>query len=188
METLWIILGGIILIIVVLAVIAPKSYDVNRTVEINRSRPEVFEYLRYLKNMNEWSPWERKDPNMQKSMSGTDGQVGALSHWKGNKEVGEGEQEIRKIDENNRIDSELRFLKPWKSQSDAYLITEDAGKEITRVTWGFSGRNKFPMSIMMLFMNMDKMVGKDFEEGLNTLKSRLEDQKEAKQKASVSKP
>lgn len=182
METLWIILGGIVLIVVVLAVIAPKSYDVNRTVDINRSRSEVFDYLRYLKNMDEWSPWEKRDPNMEKRFTGTDGQVGAVSYWKGNKEVGEGEQEIKKIDDGNRIDSELRFLKPWKSTSDAYLITEDVGPGITRVTWGFSGRNKFPMSIMGLFVNMDKMIGKDFEEGLGSLKSRLEKRETAASK------
>ena len=67
----------------------------------------------------------------------------------------------------------MRFLKPFKSTSDAYLRVEEAD-EGTKVTWGFSGNNKFPVSIMMLFMDMDKQVGKDFEEGLNKLKEVLE--------------
>ena len=68
--------------------------------------------------------------------------------------------------------SQLRFLKPFKSTSDAYLKVKKE-KEGTRVIWGFSGNNKFPISIMMLFMNMDKAVGKDFEYGLSKLKSFL---------------
>ncbi len=100
--------------------------------------------------------------------------IGATSKWEGNKDVGSGEQEIKRIVENEVIESELRFLKPWKSQSDAYLRVKETSEGETEVTWGFSGKNKFPVSIMMLFMNMDKAVGKDFEEGLVSLKDILE--------------
>ncbi len=161
-------------LILILALIAPKTYDVSRSIEIDKPKKEVFENLRFLKNQDSWSPWNKKDPNMEKKFTGTDGEVGAMSHWIGNKDVGEGEQEITKIVDGERIESELRFLKPWKSTSDAYLTTEEVASDKTRVTWGFSGKNKFPFSIMMLFMSMDKMVGKDFEEGLSSLKSTLE--------------
>ncbi len=174
MTTALYILGGIILLIIILALIAPKSYNVSRSIEINKPKSEVFENLRFLKNQDSWSPWNKKDPNMEKKFTGTDGQVGATSYWNGNKEVGEGEQEITKIVDGERIESELRFLKPWKSTSDAYLITEEVDGDTTKVTWGFSGNNKFPTSIFMLFMNMDKAVGGDFEEGLASLKSSLE--------------
>ncbi|MAU27425.1 MAG: polyketide cyclase [Muricauda sp.] len=174
MTTLLYILGGIVLLVILLALVAPKTYDVSRSIVINKPKSEVFEYLRFLKKQDEWSPWNKKDPDMQKEFRGTDGEVGAVSYWNGNKDVGEGEQEITKIVEGERVESELRFLKPWKSTSDAYMVTEDAGNGSTRVTWGFSGNNKFPMSIMMLFMSMDKMIGKDFEEGLANLKAKLE--------------
>jgi hypothetical protein len=111
---------------------------------------------------------------MEHKFTGTDGTVVAISYWKGNKDVGEGEQEIIKIEEGKRIEGELRFFKPWKSQSDCYLEVDEISKNSTKVKWGFSGGNKFPMSIMMLFMSMDKMVGKDFEEGLASLKTKLE--------------
>lgn len=173
MTVLYIMLG-IVLLILILAVIAPKTYNVSRSIEIDRPKEIVFEHLKSLKKQDEWSPWGKRDPNMEQKFTGTDGQVGAISHWKGNKQVGEGEQEITKIVEGERIEAELRFLKPFKSTSDAYLLTEDAGGGRTKVTWGFSGENKFPMSIMMLFMNMDKAVGKDFEEGLSSLKQILE--------------
>ncbi|MEM9076517.1 MAG: SRPBCC family protein [Bacteroidota bacterium] len=168
------ILGGIILLILFLALIAPKSYNVSRSIEISKPKTDVFENLRFLKNQDAWSPWNKKDPNMEKKFTGTDGEVGAMSYWNGNKDVGEGEQEITKIVDGERIESQLRFLKPWKSISDAYLTTEAVAADKTKVTWGFSGKNKFPASIFMLFMNMDKAVGGDFEEGLASLKSLME--------------
>lgn len=174
MTVILYILAGIVVLIVLLAIIAPKNYNVFRTIDIGRPRNQVFEYLKYLKNQDEWSPWAKKDPGMEKKFTGKDGEVGCVSYWKGNKEVGEGEQEITRIVSGERIDSELRFLKPWKSTSDCYITAADLDGTKTRVTWGFSGKNKFPMSIMMLFMSMDKMVGKDFEEGLAALKNRME--------------
>lgn len=173
MLILYIVLA-IAALLLLLAAIAPKNYNVSRSIEIKRPKNEVFNYLKSLKNQDEWSPWAKRDPNMYQEFTGTDGQVGALSYWKGNKQVGEGEQEITKIVEGKRIESELRFLKPFKSTSDAYIETVEVGSDRTKVIWGFSGKNVFPMSIMMLFMSMDKAVGKDFEEGLASLKEILE--------------
>ncbi|MRH99919.1 polyketide cyclase [Kriegella sp. EG-1] len=170
---LYIILA-ILTLILLLALIAPTNYNVSRSIEVSRPKQEVFDYLRSLKKMDEWSPWAKKDPNMKKTFTGIDGEVGCISHWVGNKEVGEGEQEIKKIVNGERIDSELRFLKPWKSTSDCYLTVNDTTPNNTIVTWGFTGKNKFPMSIMTLFMSMDKMVGKDFEAGLAAMKEILE--------------
>lgn len=155
------IIGAIVLLILVLGLLAPKGYN-------------VFNYVKYIKNQDHWSPWKSRDPEMKQSFIGEDGTVGFVSKWKGNKEVGTGEQEIKGIVENERIDSELRFFKPWKTTSDAYLKVFDEGDGKTKVVWGFSGKNKFSMSIFMLFFNMDKSVGKDFEEGLVKLRTILE--------------
>ena len=174
MTTFLYILLAVVIIIVILAMIAPKSYDVNRSITINKPVATVFEYLKYLKKQDDWSPWGKRDPNMKKEFEGVDGTVGAISKWAGNKEVGEGEQEIMRIVDKEVIESRLRFFKPWKSESDAYLKVKEESADSTTVTWGFSGNNKFPMSIMMLFMNMDKAIGKDFDEGLATLKNVLE--------------
>ncbi|MDB2606663.1 SRPBCC family protein [Zobellia sp.] len=174
MYTLLYILVSVVVLILILALIAPKTYDVFRTVEVERPKEEVFQYLKSLKRMDEWSPWAKKDPDMEKRITGADGEVGCTSYWKGNKEVGEGEQEIKRIIEGERIESELRFLKPFKSTSDCYLQVDAMNIEKTKVKWGFSGKYKFPMNIMLLFMNMDKAVGKDFEQGLGSLKANLE--------------
>ena len=169
------ILLALLLLIIILGFIAPNDYKVERSVTINKPRTEIFNYLRSLKNMEKWGPWAKRDANIVQSYSGTDGQVGFVSIWEGNKEVGAGEQEIKVITENERIDTEVRFLKPWKSTSDGFFTVSDQEDGQTRVTWGFTGRNKFPLNIMMLFMNMDKAVGKDFDEGLRSLKKILED-------------
>ncbi|WP_445385282.1 SRPBCC family protein [Robiginitalea sp. IMCC44478] len=173
MTALYIVIG-VLVIITALYLIAPSKYDISRTIEISRPAAEVFEYLKFLKNQDEWSPWARKDPNMKKELKGEDGSVGAISFWEGNREVGSGEQEITAVHPDRRVETELRFLKPFKSVSDAYMEVEALEKESTQVRWGFTGTNGFPMRLMMLFMSMDKMVGKDFEEGLSNLKRQLE--------------
>lgn len=173
MYTALIIIGILLALIILMALIAPKSYEVSRSIELDQSTDIVWEHLKFLKKQQEWSPWARKDPNMEQKFTGIDGEIGAISYWNGNKEVGEGEQEITKIVEGKRIEQDLRFLKPYKSQSDCYMDLEKLDGNRSKVTWGFKGKNKFPMSIMMLFMSMDKMVGKDFEQGLQNLKSNL---------------
>lgn len=127
------ILVGILALVVILGLIAPKKYNVFRTVEIKKTKTEVFEYLKYLDKQQEWSPWAKKDPNMERKLTGVDGEVGAVNYWLGNKEVGEGEQEITKIVEGERIEGQLRFLKPWKSTSDCYFKTETISDNVTQV-------------------------------------------------------
>lgn len=173
MTTILYIILVIVMLVVTLAVLGPKYYDVSRSKEIAKPKVEVFEFLKYLKNQQQWSPWDKKEPNMEKRFTGTDGEVGAVNYWKG-KKVGEGEQEITKIVEGERMEGELRFMKPFKSTSDSYLIAEEISPKETKVIWGFKGKNAFPMTIIALFMNIDKMVGKDFEEGLQDLKVILE--------------
>ena len=77
MITILYILGGIVLLILILGMLAPKNYDVSRSIIVNKPKSEVFKSLRSLKKQGEWSPWEKKDPNMKKEFTGTDGEVGA---------------------------------------------------------------------------------------------------------------
>ena len=169
------ILAVLILLIVLLATIAPKKYDVSRSIIINKPIGDVFQYIKYVKNQDFWGPWNQRDPDMKKRYTGEDGTVGFVSAWESNhKQVGSGEQEITSIVENVKMESELRFLKPWKSVSNGYINVYEDKNNATKVVWGFHGTNKVPMNIMMLFFNMDKAVGKDFEEGLASLKTILE--------------
>jgi hypothetical protein len=165
---------AILAVISVLVLFAPKKFNVYRSTIIDKPLDEVFEYLKLIKNQDEWSPWKKKDPDMKQEFNGTDGEVGFIAKWEGNKDVGIGEQEITRINKNDSIESRLRFYKPWKSESDAYLKVEKITPDKTNVIWGFSGESKPPTNVFFLFFNMDKAVGKDFEEGLASLKMLLE--------------
>jgi hypothetical protein len=163
--------------IAIAAYISPTDYRVERSVTINKPKAEVFNYVKFLKNQNDWGPWYKKDPGMTLSSRGTDGSVGYVATWDSKSdEVGAGEQEIKRIVDGERLDSELRFIRPFESKSDAYITTEAAGENQTTVKWGFSGSMPRPLNLMMAMMDMDKAVGKDFEEGLNNLKTILEKQ------------
>ena len=161
----------------ILAFMAPTGYKVERSVTINKPKAEVFAYIKNLKNQADWGPWYKKDPSMKIVTSGTDGTPGFITSWDStNKYVGEGEQEIKKVTEGERLDSELRFKRPFESRSDAYMTTESAGDNQTKVKWGFTGSMPRPMNIMLLMIDMDKEVGKDFDDGLSNLKTILEKQ------------
>jgi hypothetical protein len=166
-------------IIIALALIIPlfthKEYAVVREISINKPKAQVFEYVKYLKNQNEFSVWARMDPSMKKEFRGTDGTVGFVSAWNSQDEnVGKGEQEIKKISDGERIDYELRFIEPFEATDYAYMITENENDNATKVKWGFNGKMDYPMNMMLLVMDMDKMLGKDLETGLQNLKSNLE--------------
>lgn len=106
-----------------------------------------------------------------------DGTVGFIAAWDSdNKEVGKGEQEIINLVEGDRIDLKLRFKKPFEAEDDAYLITQKISDNETNVIWGFKGKMNYPMNFMLLFMNMEKMLGDDLQTGLVDLKTILEKQ------------
>jgi uncharacterized protein YndB with AHSA1/START domain len=166
---------ALIAVVAVLSFVAPKDFKVEREVTINRPKTAVFDYLKMLKHQDTWGPWAKKDPAMKREFRGNDGYVGFVSVWDSDKpDVGAGEQEIKKITEGERIDTELRFKKPFESTSDAYMITEAVGPDQTKVKWVFTGSMPRPMNIMLMMMDMDKEVGKDFGEGLANLKKILE--------------
>ena len=118
--------GGLIIIIVlalITALFVKKEYAVERSVSISRSNQDVFEYVKYLKNQDQFSVWAKIDPAMKKEYRGTDGTVGFVSAWDSkNKQAGKGEQEIIKITDGERIDYVLRFLEPMKATDNAYFI------------------------------------------------------------------
>ncbi len=175
LKVIGILLGGIVALFLVTAAVTKKNYAVERSVTITKPKTEVFSYAKLLKNQDNFSVWAKMDPEMKKTYRGTDGTVGFVSAWESKKDdVGTGEQEIKKIDEGNRIDYELRFLKPFEATSPAYLAFTDAADGQTKVSWGMSGRMPYPMNIMLLFMNMEEMIGKDFDTGLANLKNILE--------------
>ncbi len=165
----------LVVLVLVVAAIAPKKYAVEREVIINQPTTEVFEYVKFLQNQDNFSTWANMDPQMEKTFEGTDGVVGFVSAWKSeNRDVGRGEQEIMRISDGERIDYELRFFEPWEATNQAYILTENIGENETLVKWGFNGSMSYPSNLMLLAMNMDEMLGGDLEKGLDNLKIILE--------------
>ena len=170
-------LAVIVVAVLVLAAIVPSEFGVKRDVTINKSSLDVFEYTKYLKNQENFSVWAKMDPNMKREFRGVDGTAGFVSAWESdNPDVGKGEQEIIKVDEGKRINYQLRFLEPFESTSNAYMIFDSIDSTTTSVKWGFDGEMPYPMGLMLLFMDMDAELGKDLQDGLDNLKGILENQ------------
>lgn len=172
-------LGFLLLTLVALFFIIPLfvdgEYSVRKTVEINKPKEEVFDYVKYLKNQNEYSVWAQMDPNMKNSYKGEDGEVGFISSWESEDEnVGVGEQEIVAIEDGKKISYELRFKEPFEAKDDAFITTTAINANKTKVTWGFDGKMDYPMNIFMLFMDMEGMLGPDLQKGLDNMKLNLE--------------
>jgi len=168
-------LVGIIVLLLITGLFVNGNYAVVREVTINKPKQEVFDYVKYLKNQNNYSVWAKADPNMKKEFTGEDATVGFISAWDSeNPDVGKGEQKIIKIADGERIDYELHFIEPFESTDYAYMSTESVSENQTKVKWGFNGKMKYPMNLMLLFMNMEKMLAPDLEKGLGSLKNILE--------------
>lgn len=175
LKTILLIVLGVVVIALIAAIFIKKDYAVERQTTINKPRQEVFEYVKHIKNQDNYSVWNQLDPNMQKTYTGTDGTVGFTYAWDSEKkEAGKGEQTIAAIKDGERIDMKLHFIKPFEANDNAYMVTEDTGNGQTLVKWGFYGRMDYPMNLMLVMMNMDEMLGKDLQSGLNNLKTILE--------------
>lgn len=173
MTTL-IIIAGLIALVLVIALFSKKGYTVQREIVINRPKQEVFNYIRLLKNQDHFSKWVMTDPNMKKEFRGTDGLVGFVYAWDGNKKAGKGEQEIMEITEGERLDVEIRFIKPFEGIAQVVFITTAIAEHQTKLSWSMTSAMKYPMNIMLLILNMENMLGKDLELSLSNLKTILE--------------
>lgn len=175
LKRILIVLVILIAIPLIIAAFMKKDYHVERSIVVNQPQETVFEYVRCLQNQDHFSVWNMKDPNMKKTYSGTDGEVGFISAWESdNKEVGVGSQEIVKVTPNERIDMKLKFKEPFEAEDKAFFTTTALSENKTKVVWGFDGHMPWPMNIMQLFMDMDEMLGKDLNTGLENLKKELE--------------
>jgi len=166
---------GIVALVLIIGLFINGKYAVEREVKINKSKQEVYDYVKYLKNQDNFSVWAKADPAMKKEFTGEDATVGCMASWDSeNPDVGKGEQKIIKIAEGERIDYELHFIEPFESTDYAYLTTTAVNDSVTSVKWGFHGEMKYPMNLMMLFMDMEAMLAPDLQNGLNNLKAILE--------------
>lgn len=177
-------MSGIIWTVLIIAVVAigailmiaagkPDTFTVRRSIHIKAPREKVFALINDLVAWKSWSPWQNKDPAMRQTISPNSAGIGASQEWEGNSKVGTGRMAITDSVPHERITFRLDFLKPFKATNMAgFVLREEA--DGTEVIWTMNGPAPLVSKIMDTLMNMDKMIGRDFEEGLNKLKTLVE--------------
>lgn len=171
--TIVLVITGIITLLLIIALFVRKNYSIHREVIINAPREKVFIYLKHLKNQDNFNKWVMVEPDMKKEYKGTDGTVGFIYGWNG-KKAGEGEQEIKRIEEGKNIDMEIRFVRPFTSIAITSFGIEAVSGSQTKVTWSNASKMAYPMNIMVSML--EKMLAKDMDTSLNNLKNILEKQ------------
>src|SRR5688500_11900387 len=151
----------------------PGGFRYSRSAHIDAAPEKVFATVNDFHHWPSWSPWDELDPNMNRTHSGAPSGKGAVYEWSGNKKVGQGRMEITTSTPSQLVGIKLDFLKPFKAHHTVELTLTPSGNG-TNVTWAMFGANPFLMKVMGVFMNMDRMVGKDFEKGLARLKAHVE--------------
>jgi hypothetical protein len=168
------VLVAIIALLLIAGLFIKKDYNIERVVFISQSKQKVFDFVKQLKNQDQYNKWSSADPLAKKIYTGIDGTVGFMVAWDStNKQVGKGEQEIKKITEGEHIEYEIRFKKPFEGIADTFIATANVA-EGTKVSWGFSGKNKYPMNVIYKVFNLEKKLGEDMSDSLNRLKKVLE--------------
>jgi uncharacterized protein YndB with AHSA1/START domain len=167
-----IILGAVVLIACVLAFAAtkPDTFSVQRTATIKAPPEKIYPLISDFRNWSAWSPYEKRDPAMKKTHTGAEAGRGAVYEWDGNNEVGRGRMEIVEATPPAKVTIKLDFLKPFEAQNVTEFTLQPSG-DSTTVTWAMNGPNLYVGKVMSIFVDMDRMVGNDFESGLANLKA-----------------
>lgn len=170
------ILAIVVLVIVVLvagllafAMTRPDSFTVKRSIVIKAPADRIFPLLDDFHRWAVWSPWEKKDPAMKRTFGGAEAGKGATYGWAGDKNVGQGSMEIVEATPPGKLVIKLDFLKPFEARNMAEFTLTPAA-DGTTVLWSMYGPNPLITKVMGLFIDMDKMIGRDFEAGLAAMK------------------
>jgi uncharacterized protein YndB with AHSA1/START domain len=158
-----------IAIVLILAAVKPNTFSVRRETTVKASPEKIFPLINDFHQWRTWSPWEGKDPAMKRTYSGAASGKGAVYAWDGNKNVGSGRMEILDAPAPSKVIIKLDFFKPFKGHNTAEFTMLPQG-DTTHLTWLMHGPAPFMSKLMQVFMNMDRMIGKDFEVGLVNLK------------------
>ena len=159
--------------IVILAATRPDTFRVQRAASIKAPPEKIFPLINDFNRWSAWSPWEKKDPAMKRTFGAATSGKGAVYAWQGNKEVGEGRMEIAESVPPSKVALNLDFVKPFAAHNLVEFTLVPAG-DTTNVTWVMEGNTPFFAKVIHVFINVDKMVGKDFETGLANLKAAAE--------------
>jgi hypothetical protein len=173
LKKILIVLVVLIVAFVVVVAMQPAEFHVARTATMSAPPSEIFEQVNDFHKWEAWSPWAKVDPDAKNTISEPASGKGATFKWSGNSEICEGSMTIVESRPHEHIQIQLDFVKPMAGTSNVEFHLKPEGDK-TVVTWSMSGRNNFIGRAMCLFMNMDKMIGDKYEEGLASLKSIVE--------------
>jgi len=158
---------------VAVAAMQPSEYHVERSATMAASPEEVFAQVNDFHKWEAWSPWLKVDPNAKATYEGPSDGEGAIFRWAGNSEVGEGSMTITESRPHEQIRIKLHFLKPFEGTANTDFTFKPVDDK-TAVTWSMDGKNDLLGKIMCLLMNMDKMIGDRYDEGLASMKKIVE--------------
>ena len=161
------------LVVVIFAATKPNDFLVRRSISIHALPERVFALIADFRRWPKWSPWENLDPNMKKTLSGAEMGTGAIYEWDGDKKAGAGRMEIVDTNPPSAIEIKLSFFRPFRAENKTRFTLVPAG-DGTNVMWEMSGTNNLVLKIMGIVMNMDKLIGRDFEKGLAAMKAEAE--------------
>jgi len=171
--TTLLVVAGIIALLLIIALFMKKEHYVKREIVINAPTQKVFDFLRLLKNQDQFNKWATAGKqNRKEEFKGTDGTVGYIYSWSGDKSAGQGEKEIKNIIEGKKIETEIRFVKPMRVSSSVIFETEPLSDHQTKVNLINTGTLNYPLNIMIPMA--EKRFPKDMDDSLSTLKSILE--------------
>lgn len=173
LKTVGIILLCLLGALLLMASRQPESFAIERVVVIAAPADSIYPKIADLHQWTTWSPYEKLDPHMKKVFNGTPGAAGASYYWSGNSKAGEGTITVRELMPPSKVTMQLDMLKPIEGHNVVEFNLEPA-EGGTRVTWAMRGPNSSLSKVVGVFMNMDTMIGKDFEAGLATLKTQVE--------------
>jgi hypothetical protein len=171
-------IGALIVLVLIIAATRPSKFGVTRSASISAPAQVVFPHVNDLHKWQEWSPWAKMDPTAKVAYEGPDAGQGAAFSWAGNNKVGEGRMEIVESRPNQLVLFKLDFLKPMRATNTAEFTFKPDGDQ-TIVTWTMSGKNNLMGKIFSMFVNCDKMIGGQFEQGLANMKALAEGQAKA---------
>ena len=173
LKKMLLIFAVIFMAMIVIVMLQPNDFRVERSAKINAEPAAVFAQVNDFHNWEKWSPWAKLDPAMKVAYDGPASGKGAVYSWVGNDEVGEGRMEILESKPNELIRIKLDFIKPFAASNDTVFTFKPDGTQ-TNATWTMNGKNNFMMKAFHLVMNIDKMVGAQFDEGFTKLKAVVE--------------
>jgi len=159
--------------VLILAATKPNTLRVQRATSIKAPADRIFPMINDFRQWRTWSPYENKDPAMNRTYEGTENGKGAVYAWDGNNNVGSGRMEILEAAVPSKITIKLDFFKPFEGHNTAEFTMLPQG-DVTNLTWTMSGPAVFMSKVMQVFMNLDHMIGRDFEVGLANLKKLAE--------------